>query len=115
MCKWFLFLNICLGGAFTGSVQAHSGGLDSSGCHSGSQPYHCHRTPSEMVGNRLRCDLGSRSVECLDYTPPISSGGSDPHTADLVANALLEAAAREPDPEIRQRLLEEYERIVGSQ
>ncbi|MBT3769850.1 MAG: hypothetical protein HOF85_08300 [Acidiferrobacteraceae bacterium] len=48
---------------------SHSGGLNSSGCHAGSKPYHCHRSPSEMVGNRLRCDLGSKSVEC-DQTPP---------------------------------------------
>lgn len=45
-------------------TSAHSGGLNSSGCHAGSRPYHCHRAPSEMVGNRLRCDLGSRSIEC---------------------------------------------------
>ena len=50
-------------------VFAHSGGLNASGCHSGSKPYHCHRNPSEMVvtrdgRNRLRCDLGSRSREC---------------------------------------------------
>ena len=44
---------------------AHSGGLDSQGCHGGSKPYHCHRSPSEMIGNRLRCDLGSKSSECL--------------------------------------------------
>jgi len=48
---------------------AHSGGLNSLGCHSGSKPYHCHRSPNEMVRtasgrNRLRCDLGSRSIEC---------------------------------------------------
>ena len=49
---------------FSGLVYAHSGGLDSSGCHGGSRPYHCHRSSSEMVGNRLRCDLGSRSSEC---------------------------------------------------
>ena len=42
----------------------HSGGLNSQGCHGGSQPYHCHRSQNEMVGNRLRCDLGSRSAEC---------------------------------------------------
>ena len=51
-------------------VFAHSGGLNASGCHGGSRPYHCHRTPSEMVvtaggRNRLRCDLGSRSRECI--------------------------------------------------
>ncbi|WP_412098993.1 peptidoglycan-binding protein [Defluviimonas sp. D31] len=52
-----------------GDLYAHSGGLNASGCHGGSQPYHCHREPSEMVRtqdgrNRLRCDLGSRSREC---------------------------------------------------
>ena len=41
-------------------IAAHSGGLDSNGCHAGSQPYHCHRSPGDMAGNRLRCDLGSR-------------------------------------------------------
>lgn len=46
------------------NASAHSGGLNSQGCHAGSRPYHCHRSPSEMVGNRLRCDLGSRSSEC---------------------------------------------------
>ena len=50
-------------------AEAHSGGLNSRGCHGGSRPYHCHRSPSEMVGNRLRCDLGSRSKEC-DKKPP---------------------------------------------
>jgi len=49
---------------WTSEVHAHSGGLDSNGCHGGSRPYHCHRSSSEMVGNRLRCDLGSRSSEC---------------------------------------------------
>ena len=49
---------------------AHSGGLNAQGCHAGSQPYHCHRSASEMVRtqdgrNRLRCDLGSKSVECI--------------------------------------------------
>ena len=44
----------------------HSGGLNSQGCHGGSRPYHCHRAPSEMRGNRLRCDLGSRSKECIN-------------------------------------------------
>ncbi len=46
-------------------VSAHSGGLNAQGCHGGSRPYHCHRAPSEMVGNRLRCDLGSRSKDCV--------------------------------------------------
>jgi hypothetical protein len=46
------------------NVTGHSGGLDSSGCHGGSRPYHCHRAASEMVGNRLHCDLGSKSEDC---------------------------------------------------
>ena len=46
-------------------VSAHLGGLNSQGCHSGSKPYHCHRASSEMVGNRLRCDLGSNSSDCI--------------------------------------------------
>ena len=50
-------------------VEAHSGGLNSQGCHAGSKPYHCHRSSSEMVGNRLRCDLGSRSKECDKRKP----------------------------------------------
>ena len=60
----------------TGNVAgAHSGGLDSQGCHGGSRPYHCHRSPSEMVRtqdgrNRLRCDLGSRSRECVSRSSP---------------------------------------------
>ena len=49
---------------------AHSGGLNAQGCHGGSRPYHCHRSPSEMMpsssgGYRLRCDLGSRSRDCV--------------------------------------------------
>ena len=53
---------------FPDSVPAHSGGLNAQGCHGGSRPYHCHRSPSEMIGNRLRCDLGSRSRECAIST-----------------------------------------------
>jgi hypothetical protein len=55
------------------SVIGHSGGLNSSGCHGGSKPYHCHRAQSEMVGNRLRCDLGSRSKECVTKSSTNSS------------------------------------------
>ena len=54
-------------------ASAHSGGLNSQGCHAGSKPYHCHRSPSEMVGNRLRCDLGSRSIECAGWSNSYSA------------------------------------------
>ena len=55
-------------------LASHSGGLDSSGCHGGSRPYHCHRSASEMVpsssgGNRLRCSAGSRSKDCINRRP----------------------------------------------
>ena len=55
---------------WTSSAHSHSGGLNASGCHAGSKPYHCHRSSSEMVvtstgRNRLRCSLGSRSEECF--------------------------------------------------
>ncbi len=48
---------------------AHGGGLDANGCHGGSKPYHCHRSPNDMVGNRLRCELGSSSKECVGVNP----------------------------------------------
>jgi len=55
---------------WTSSAHSHSGGLNASGCHAGSKPYHCHRSSSEMVvtstgRNRLRCSLASRSEECF--------------------------------------------------
>ena len=57
---------------------SHSGGLNSKGCHAGSKPYHCHRRQSEMVGNRLRCDLGSRSNDCdTQKTPQIPNSKDD--------------------------------------
>ena len=59
------------------SVEAHSGGLNSQGCHAGSRPYHCHRSSSEMVGNRLRCDLGSKSTECKNRSSPNSNDMSE--------------------------------------
>ena len=34
---------IALSTAFATQVAAHSGGLNKKGCHTGSQPYHCHR------------------------------------------------------------------------
>ena len=64
---------------FSAMSHSHSGGLDANGCHAGSQPYHCHRAPSEMVGNRLRCDLGSRSKDCVDSpVRQVTSSSSQP-------------------------------------
>ena len=66
---------------------AHSGGLDASGCHGGSKPYHCHRSASEMVGNRLRCDLGSKSKECRRSSAQPGSSVSESVTAPKNAYA----------------------------
>ena len=57
---------------------SHSGGLNSSGCHSGSKPYHCHRPQSEMTksssgGNRLKCSSGSTSKDCKKSTNSVTS------------------------------------------
>ena len=57
---------------------SHSGGLNSSGCHSGSKPYHCHRSQSEMTksssgGNRLKCSSGSTSKDCKKSTNSVTS------------------------------------------
>ena len=57
---------------------SHSGGLNSSGCHSGSKPYHCHRSQSEMTksssgGNRLKCSSGSTSKDCKKSSNSVTS------------------------------------------
>jgi hypothetical protein len=67
-------------------VEAHSGGLDANGCHAGSKPYHCHRSSTEMVGNRLRCDLGSKSKECVQSTISVSSAELTSVTSQEEAN-----------------------------
>ncbi len=61
---------------------SHSGGLDANGCHGGSKPYHCHRSPGEMVKslsgqNRLRCSAGSRSQDCIGTSSRSLSSGAD--------------------------------------
>lgn len=72
----------------------HSGGLDANGCHAGSQPYHCHRAPSEMVGNRLRCDLGSRSKECIgDRSINLPPANSTPSSRGIVDSSERAASA----------------------
>lgn len=65
-----LLVMLCISTFTNDTAYAHSGGLNASGCHAGSRPYHCHRSPSQMVRtrdgrNRIRCDLGSRSRECI--------------------------------------------------
>ncbi|WP_181951686.1 hypothetical protein [Vibrio coralliirubri] len=89
----FKFLFLIFGVILSFNSYPHSGGLDSSGCHGGSQPYHCHRAPSEMVvsssgQNRLKCSAGSRSQDCTGvknsttYSVPssLSVGNSSDNT-----------------------------------
>ncbi len=64
MTKMTFFYNFI----FIQQAYAHSSGLNASGCHAGSKPYHCHRFENDMVRNRLRCDLASRSKECKSDT-----------------------------------------------
>ena len=45
MKKLFIIINI-IEAIIIIPALAHSGGLDSSGCHAGSRPYHCHRASS---------------------------------------------------------------------
>ncbi|PQO24857.1 YHYH domain-containing protein [Rhodobacteraceae bacterium WD3A24] len=72
----------------TPAVFAHSGGLDSNGCHAGSRPYHCHRGS----GSSPRSTSPSRSggdLNCADFSSWREaqrvfeqSGPSDPHRLD---------------------------------
>lgn len=83
----------------------HSGGLDANGCHAGSQPYHCHRAPSEMIGNRLRCDLGSRSKECIgdrSISPPAYNGTTS--SRSIVSSSEPAASAYETKAESYSKL-----------
>lgn len=43
---------------FTSPLWAHSGGLNSQGCHAGSQPYHCHRSSRKVT----RSSSGGKQV-----------------------------------------------------
>ena len=88
---WVMFATVCSVGA-----AAHSGGLNAQGCHGGSRPYHCHRAPSEMVGNRLRCDLGSRSKECIGRSSSANTSrdGSRSQTPALGGKAAVRPEGR---------------------
>ena len=46
---------------FCSSAFAHSGGTDSNGCHSGSEPYHCHTPKSDRSSASPRTSVSPRS------------------------------------------------------
>lgn len=67
-------------------VLAHSGGLNSQGCHAGSRPYHCHRAqnPSPRSNN-----FGGGDKDCSDFDTWLDAqiffernGAHDPHRLD---------------------------------
>jgi len=71
-------------------IHAHSGGVDGNGCHSGSQPYHCH---SGSAGGRVdRRILGygtSVDLDCKDFNNQLEAQifykrnqPGDPHGLD---------------------------------
>lgn len=70
----------------TTAAVAHSGGLDSNGCHAGSKPYHCHRTQgtsrttSPRTGGDRNCSDFRTWREAQSFFE--RSGRGDPHRLD---------------------------------
>ena len=67
-------------------VFAHSGGLNSQGCHAGSRPYHCHRAQTN-VSRSNNSVAGDK--DCADFASWLEaqiffeqSGSHDPHRLD---------------------------------
>lgn len=107
------YLTLFLPLFFSAMSYSHSGGLDANGCHAGSKPYHCHRAPSEMVGNRLRCDLDSRSKDCVGSTTRSAGHGSSmPTKSEKILNEvwLRCTGAGSPDMLSDPELLETWSR-----
>jgi hypothetical protein len=44
---FLVFFILAFSASFQSVVLAHSGKLNAQGCHSGSQPFHCHRRPAQ--------------------------------------------------------------------
>jgi hypothetical protein len=94
---------------FPASVMSHSGGLNSSGCHAGSKPYHCHRSASEMTksssgGNRLKCSAGSTSKDCRNnnvtsHTASSNSGAINTEGDTVVSEVSSNANVVDADGE----------------
>lgn len=77
---------------------SHSGGLNASGCHAGSKPYHCHRSASEMTksssgGNRLKCSSGSVSNDCGNNGASQTSSSNTVQTSTELDVAVIELAS----------------------
>ena len=68
---------------FCSSAFAHSGGTDSNGCHSGSEPYHCH-TPKSDRSSALPSNSAS----------PRSSGSSHRSALPRSSGSIMRTASR---------------------
>jgi len=88
-----IFTITCLGFLSAASmVSAHSGGLNSAGCHAGSKPYHCHRSQKTVEKKALTNKPSNTQFEdmnCSDFDSWIdaqifylNSGKGDPHRLD---------------------------------
>ena len=80
----------------TQAVFAHSGGLNSDGCHAGSQPYHCHRPQSQRPAQIQPLFSGTTGdMDCSDFRTwreaqdfYQSAGPGDPHRLDADADGI---------------------------
>lgn len=69
-------------------VFAHSGGLNSQGCHAGSKPYHCHRSQSS-TRSTTSSNNRTEDKDCSDFSSwheaqsfYENAGPNDPHRLD---------------------------------
>ncbi len=59
-------------------ANAHSGGTDENGCHSGSQPYHCHSSSDESSDESLRIRDISLAITASLSVLSVATGFQDP-------------------------------------
>ncbi|PCJ91221.1 MAG: calcium-binding protein [Hyphomicrobiales bacterium] len=80
---------------YSGPIIAHSGGLNASGCHAGSKPYHCHKAGAKKSRARSDSLSGQRQSRvgpdrnCKDFASWEeaqeffeNAGLNDPHALD---------------------------------
>lgn len=70
-------------------VYAHSGGLNSQGCHAGSKPYHCHRSSKKNARQQAKSHRLVGDKNCSDFKKwreaqrfYEQAGSGDPHRLD---------------------------------
>ena len=96
LCTALIVFAFCV--LFPMGAFSHSGGLNSSGCHAGSKPYHCHRSASAMTtstsgGNRLKCSAGSVSKDCENNGSSQTASSNTVETNTELDVAVIELAS----------------------